>query len=43
MLSKAIAEAESFWGDARSIFDLPRAFEQLKQHLSSGRSFIHCL
>ncbi|MDT3722886.1 hypothetical protein, partial [Pseudomonas oryzihabitans] len=35
-LSKATAEAELFWGNARSISDLPRAFEQLKQHLSSG-------
>lgn len=36
VLSKATAETESFWSNVRLIFELPRAFEQLKQHLSSG-------
>ena len=36
ILRAAIADAESFWSAARSIADLPGAFERVRQHLSKG-------
>lgn len=36
ILRAAIPKAESFWDEARSIADLPGAFERVKQHLSTG-------
>lgn len=36
VLSAAIPKAESFWNIARTVDDLPCAFEHVKQHLSTG-------
>ena len=36
ILRAAIPKAESFWNAARSITDLPGAFERVRQHLSTG-------
>ncbi|MEO8490323.1 hypothetical protein [Pseudomonas sp.] len=36
ILGAAVAKAETFWSSARAVSDLPQAFEQVKQHLSSG-------
>lgn len=36
ILRAAIPKAESFWNEARSIADLPGAFERVKKHLSTG-------
>lgn len=36
ILEAALAKAETFWNGARAVSELPQAFEQVKQHLSSG-------
>ncbi|MGY4638308.1 hypothetical protein [Pseudomonas sp. TE24901] len=36
ILRAVIPTAESFWNSARSIADLPSAFERVRQHLSTG-------
>lgn len=36
ILRAAIPQAEVFWHEARSIADLPAAFERVRQHLSTG-------